>query len=189
MTVCRASYWRCGFIVIPAIAFFLWLYGLGVFYAYIHHYGHHQHIEHKDGVVFTGSPGRIHSGLKLLRAKKLNRLLISGVSPHAHKKLMNEAKHLPVYFGPKAGNTRGNIEETCAWAEQENLSALTVITTDYHMPRSLLLFHRYAPHIDVRAYCLKTPKITRFTQGFREYQKFLWSLLWGHSARMSETCN
>ena len=181
----RVFGWKCGFTLALSIFFFIWLYGLGVFYAYIHWCGRYQHIEYKDGVVFTGSSGRIQSGLKLLREKKLSRLLISGVSPHARTKLMHETNHLPVAFGPQAGNTRGNVEEACAWAAQEKLSALTVITTDYHMPRSLLLFHRYAPHISVRAYCLKTPIITQITHGFREYQKFLWSILWGHTARMS----
>ncbi|WP_052545615.1 YdcF family protein [Candidatus Hepatobacter penaei] len=158
----------------------LWLYGLGLFYAYIHFCGCHQHIRYQDGVVFTGSPGRIQSGLSLLRKKKLRTLFISGVRPTSKHRLFDKTKGLTVSFGFDAGNTRGNIEETRMWAKRHNLSHVTLITADYHMPRCLLLFRRYANHIGTHSYCLKTPLHERIVHGFQEYQKFLWSCVWGH---------
>ena len=184
MMVFSRSCWGYSAILSSGIVFFLWLYGLGIFYAYIHHCGHHQQIEHKDGVVFTGSPGRIHSGIKLLREKKLKCLFISGISPRSQQTLQHQTPFLPISFGFKAANTRGNIEETCCWARKKNISHITVITADYHIPRCLLLFRRYATHLNVRPYCIKTPLPKRFTHAFREYQKFLWSFLWGNTAKM-----
>ncbi len=110
-------------------------------------------------VVLTGGPERVRQGLDLLRAGLAGKLFISGVYEG-----VDVAKILSVSgegsadlaccieLGHDAADTVGNARETAAWIEAGDYRSLRLVTSDYHMPRSLAVFRRAMPHVDLIAH-------------------------------------
>lgn len=99
-----------------------------------------------DGiVVLTGGVARVDEAVKLLNAKKGERLLISGVHPSASRAVLaktfavdEDRFNCCVDIDHKALDTVGNAVETADWVAAHGYHSLLVVTNDYHMPRSLL---------------------------------------------------
>ncbi|GGZ34517.1 MULTISPECIES: YdcF family protein [Asticcacaulis] len=141
-------------------------------------------------VALTGaSDMRIREGMRLLERRKGERLLISGVN-----KEVRRPELLPVTDGSKrlydccvdlgfdAVDTVGNAAEIAAWARAKDYDDLIVVTSDYHMPRSLLEIKQALPEATLHAYPVATPSLDarawwKSTSGSRvlviEYCKYL----------------
>jgi uncharacterized SAM-binding protein YcdF (DUF218 family) len=52
-------------------------------------------------------------------------------------------------IGHQAQNTPGNAIETARWMRREGYHSLRLVTSWYHMPRSLLEFERAMPGVDI----------------------------------------
>ena len=100
-----------------------------------------------DGIVaLTGSSNaRITAAMKLLEDGKATRLLVSGVNREASRAdIKGVAKATRRYYdccvdlGFEATDTVGNARETAEWAKAMRFSSLTIVTSDYHMPRAML---------------------------------------------------
>ena len=107
-------------------------------------------------IVLTGGRGRVHQGLELLSQKRAKKLFISGVYRGIDvKELLRVSRQSPeelaccVSLGYQADDTRGNAVETAAWMRDQNLGSLRLVTSAYHMPRSLLEFRRAMPDITI----------------------------------------
>ncbi len=106
-----------------------------------------------DGiVVLTGGGQRIREAGKLLGAGRAKRLLVTGINqrtkPHQILKLSGLEKALfecCVDLGYEALDTVGNAAETHAWAREKKFTTLIVVTSNYHMPRSLAELSRKLP--------------------------------------------
>lgn len=93
-------------------------------------------------VVLTGGADRrIEAGLALLRKGLGRRMLISGINRKlkpdeflAHLELPDPSR---IDLGYEALDTIGNAVETSRWADRHNYTRLIVVTSSYHMPRSL----------------------------------------------------
>jgi uncharacterized SAM-binding protein YcdF (DUF218 family) len=103
-------------------------------------------------VVVTGGEDRIGAALGLLRQRSGRRLLISGVNPRtsaaAIRDQTGERRQLfecCVDIGREASDTIGNAEETRDWAAAHGYRSLIVVTSSYHMPRTLIEFSRAMP--------------------------------------------
>jgi len=115
------------------------------------------HLETTDAVVvLTGGSERVATGIELLKSGHGKKLFISGV----HKKLSleNSFKSMAIpdslsscciALGTKANSTAGNVEETRDWLKAEGFTSIRLVTANYHMPRSLLLFHDAMPDIAI----------------------------------------
>lgn len=110
-----------------------------------------------DGiVVLTGEKGRIHSAVNLLEARYGKRLLISGVSNKVSDKAVLKA-HAPttantyccIDLDRMALDTKGNAKYTAEWAKQYDFNRVIIVTSSYHMPRSLDHFRRAMPTVDL----------------------------------------
>lgn len=110
-------------------------------------------------VALTGGSARIAAALGLLQQGKGKRLLISGVN--ADTKMKDIASMHPEKAGlfeccvdldQIAENTHGNAVETVKWMQQNNYSSLIIVTSAYHMPRSLLEFRRQMPDAELFAF-------------------------------------
>jgi uncharacterized SAM-binding protein YcdF (DUF218 family) len=102
-------------------------------------------------VVLTGGRLRLEAGLDLLGAGRARKLFVSGVNPHVDRiELMRAAGHADsdlsrIVIGHDADNTLGNARETAGWMHQQGYRSLRLVTSWYHMQRSLLEFERAMP--------------------------------------------
>ena len=103
-----------------------------------------------DGiVVLTGGAQRINQAVRLLDDGAAHRLLISGVYPAttgAQIQQLTSAE--PALFeccvdiGHDAIDTRGNANEAAQWVNEHEYEDVIVVTSNYHMPRSLMELER-----------------------------------------------
>ncbi|KAB0677029.1 YdcF family protein [Aureimonas leprariae] len=109
-----------------------------------------------DGiVVLTGGALRLDQAMDLLKDGKARRLLISGVNPGTSARTLSKLTATDrrlfdccVDLDYAALNTVGNAEMTDRWARRQGFDDLILVTSDYHMPRTLLEFERFA-HVPV----------------------------------------
>lgn len=95
-------------------------------------------------VVLTGGTARIQSALELLADGRGERLLISGVDPKVGRAALARAISAEKrrYFDcctdvDHSLDTSGNAVETRRWVARQGFRSIIVVTSDYHMPRSL----------------------------------------------------
>ncbi len=139
-------------------------------------------------VVLTGATGRIRAGLDLLRTKHGQRLLISGVHPATTSKQLVDATKISkevfrccVDLGRVAKNTIGNALETAAWAKKHKYDSLILVTSSFHMPRTLIEFGHAMPGIKLIPHPVHKPSEKWWTSArtaalyAREYSKLILS--------------
>ncbi|RMF02419.1 MAG: YdcF family protein [Alphaproteobacteria bacterium] len=110
-----------------------------------------------DGIVaLTGGKARIGEAVKLLSRKRAKRLLITGVHPETTSRQLRKLVHgsselfeCCIDLGREARDTRGNAVETRDWARKHNYTSLIVVTSSYHMPRSLVELRRLLPDVEL----------------------------------------
>jgi uncharacterized SAM-binding protein YcdF (DUF218 family) len=115
-------------------------------------------------VALTGGSGiRIAEGVKLVSEGRGGHLLISGVHPDVTREdLISLAGGDPevwaccVTIGHAAETTLGNAEETAAWAYENGYDDLILVTSDYHMARSLLVLQDAMPDITLEPWPVRT---------------------------------
>ncbi len=117
-------------------------------------------------VVFTGGSRRIETAAKLLQSGQGKRLLVSGVfsktSRHALQERTNISKAVfdcCVDIDKKAADTIGNAEEAAKWAKKHGFNKLLIVTSTYHMPRSILEVERRLPDATLIAHPVKAVDI------------------------------
>ena len=120
-----------------------------------------------DGIVaLTGGADRIETALRLFADGKAPRLLVSGVGPGAD--LTEFLRRVPidpallasrVTLGRAATDTVGNAAETAAWARQNNLKTIIVVTAGYHMARAMREIGRELPDVKLRAFPVRPPAL------------------------------
>lgn len=114
------------------------------------------------GVVLTGGHGRITHGLITLYEGRVSRLFITGVNENASNtdlfsstgdklsmKLYQRYKK-QIHVGRDARSTRGNALEVKKFLKgQTHSKSILLITSNYHMPRSLHEFRRVFPGSEI----------------------------------------
>jgi uncharacterized SAM-binding protein YcdF (DUF218 family) len=110
-------------------------------------------------VVLTGGRLRLESGLALLAEGKAKKLFISGVNPRIDRDALLRSLGAPaereaccIVLGREADNTYGNARETAGWLHDEGYRSLRLVTSWYHMRRSLLEFSRAMPRATIIAH-------------------------------------
>ncbi len=105
-------------------------------------------------VVLTGGRGRLSTGLDLLARQRAKRLFVSGVYQTVDvgklfelSRNVSEELRCCVEVGHSADDTAGNAAETAAWVRKNGVRSLRIVTSGYHMPRSLLEFRRAMPGV------------------------------------------
>ncbi|MDY8108514.1 YdcF family protein [Fulvimarina sp. 2208YS6-2-32] len=100
-------------------------------------------------VVLTGGANRIERALALLKAGHGKRLLISGVNKDTSAGAIARTTNTdPRWFAccvdidMAALDTVGNAVEALRWADEHGFDDLILVTSDYHMSRSLIEFDR-----------------------------------------------
>jgi uncharacterized SAM-binding protein YcdF (DUF218 family) len=120
-----------------------------------------------DGiVVLTGAATRIPDAIELLAVERGKRLLISGV--HRDTRAREIARLTPLYskyfsccidLDRSALNTFGNALETKRWAREHNFNSLIVVTSNWHMQRSMAELKHQLPDVTLIAFPVISPRV------------------------------
>jgi len=149
----------------------------------------HTAVDLTDGlVIFTGGETRLRVALSLFDQQKARYLLISGVNPDSRlrERLAPLAARSRITLGYDALDTLGNAMETAQWAKQHQIKTLRLITSNYHMPRSLFELRHLLPHIQIYPYPVVGKSFLKpkwwldprpLYLVIQEYNKFLFALL------------
>jgi uncharacterized SAM-binding protein YcdF (DUF218 family) len=120
-----------------------------------------------DGIVaLTGGSSRISDAMKLLADGRGKRLLVTGLNPstsrHDLARTMGNKSYLVeccVDLDYQAVNTIGNAVEAFEWAKKNNFTKLVIVTSNYHMPRTLLELHRVFPEGVFIPHVVESPSV------------------------------
>ena len=138
-------------------------------------------------IVLTGGSNRIKQTLDLffLNFTENHNLLISGAGKGFTKKtILKFIKATPknlkmldccITIENQSTNTHSNAKESYKWIRKNNFKEVTLITSDYHMPRALLEFKQKLNDIKIITFSLKNDPSSWFAN-FKviifEYFKF-----------------
>ena len=147
-----------GLTLLFALATTAWIAGFVVFASTLPNdatLGDPEHVAHSDTiVVLTGGSLRLEAGFDLLEAGAAKRLFVSGVHRGVDvAELLRLQSSAPerlsccIVLGHDAADTIGNARETAAWAEENGIRSIRLVTAGYHMPRSLLEFRAAMPDV------------------------------------------
>jgi uncharacterized SAM-binding protein YcdF (DUF218 family) len=120
-----------------------------------------------DGIVaLTGGSQRIGDAIDLLAQGYGSRLLITGVNDRTSRdeiaRLNPGQRRLfecCVDFDYRARNTIGNAVETRRWVQDHRFRSLIVVTSNYHMPRTLLELEHVLPSARLIPYAVVSATI------------------------------
>ena len=136
-------------------------------------------------VVPTGGEGRIAHGLAVLDAGLAKRMLVTGVDREvkpgefaAQFGVAEDQLDCCITLGFAAVDTRSNASETAKWVEDNGVTSLRLVTTDWHMRRAAGELSRTLPD-NVEVVRDAVPSEPSFGSLFLEYHKLLASWVAG----------
>ena len=158
------------FLTLIAAIVLMWLVGLFVFAGRVQDFTPANEPDRADAIVALTGPSaeRVNAAIRLLELDKGERLLISGVNREVRRQELraltpgsSKLFNCCVDLGFEAENTVGNASEIAAWARRHDYQRLIVVTSDYHMPRSLLEVRSALPGVVMVPYAVGTPTLDR----------------------------
>ena len=156
------------FMTLIAVVALMWLVGLFAFAERVRGLTPAPEPARADAIVALTGPSaeRVNAAIRLLEQDKGRRVLISGVNRDVRRKELraltpgsSKLFNCCVDLGFEAENTVGNAQEIAAWARSKHYDSLIVVTSDYHMPRSLLEIRGAAPGVKLIPYAVSTPSL------------------------------
>ncbi|MCK0069157.1 YdcF family protein [Kordiimonas laminariae] len=133
-------------------------------------------------IVLTGGPNRLETGITLLENKVAGRMLISGVHEDVRpSELAVRTGANPDLFaccidlGYAADSTIGNAQESAEWVHKNSFQTILLVTSDYHIQRSLILFRKHLPDTSITA--VSVPTKLPVLKLAKEYNKYLITLV------------
>lgn len=131
------------FLLAATLVVTLWLGGFVLFVHQINSYAINEEEITDALVVLTGGRNRIKEGIRLLNDNKAAKLFISGVPKHVTLEDIEANSGITadnpqqVELGFYATNTIQNATEITEWIAENNIHSIRLITSNYHIPRSL----------------------------------------------------
>lgn len=144
-------------------------------------------------IVFTGGENRVQSGIDLISNNVGKRLFISGVNPDTNifdisEQILSDEDLLNccIDLGKKANNTIENAIESIDWIKNNNYKNVIIVTSNYHMKRSLFILKNFdrsinfIPH-NVQSKFLQNKNITIYAKMktiISEYSKLTYTRIY-----------
>ena len=156
------------FLTLIAVVALMWLVGLFAFAERVRSLTPAPEPARADAIVALTGPSaeRVNAAIRLLEQDKGRRVLISGVNRDVRRQELRALTpgssrlfNCCVDLGFEAENTVGNAQEIAAWARSKGYDSLIVVTSDYHLPRSLLEIRGAAPGVKLIPYAVSTPSL------------------------------
>lgn len=142
-------------------------------------------------IALTGGRNRIAEAARLLNEGAADKMFISGVDKQSSfaairkRQGISIADERRVAIGKKATNTVENAAETREWIRANNIKSIRLVTSNYHIPRSIAEFKAQNPGITIIGHPVYSEKVEKkwwkswhtFSLIFAEYNKFLYVYL------------
>lgn len=174
--------------ILGGLGFAAWLAGFAVFAYKINHYPTEFETQTEAIVVLTGGRYRISEGMKLLNSGLAPELFISGVEKNTSlaeigkKQAIDFNNGREISVDKKSTNTVENAEETREWLKRHRIKSIRLVTSNYHMPRSLAEFRYHNPGLKIIPHPVFSDYVARewwksaksFYLIASEYNKFLY---------------
>lgn len=143
------------FIIAALCLFLLWFAGFLWFNHQINSYENTAGIKTDAIVALTGGRNRISNAVALLNDGAAEKLFISGVSKQTSLTQIEQLNDLrirqkqKVQTGNEAKDTIGNAIEADEWIKKNNIRSIRLVTSNYHLPRSILEFRHRSPEVSI----------------------------------------
>jgi len=170
MSYCIKVLKAVGRLVVILLA--IWLLGLFAFLAAIPKPSTDVVGEAQAVIVLTGGSGRLETGLEVFAKSSAEKILISGVGFKVTKKdiIKNFSKSEEsqkinpdnIILGSIADSTISNAIEAKIFMDLHGYKSLRLVTSNYHMPRSMLIFKMYMPDYEIIPYPVGAETISLF---------------------------
>ena len=130
-------------------------------------------------IVPTGGPGRIARGLDIVERDLAKQLFVSGVDPEvkpgefaAEFDVSRRTMDCCVTLGYLAVDTRSNAGEAAQWLKENDFTSVRLVTTDWHMARTVSEFSSALPEGTVieKDAVVSSPELATL---FLEYNKLI----------------
>ena len=170
--------------------FLLWLGGFIVFQQYIRKRPIDATTKTDAIVVLTGGRNRIAEAVMLYNKGLSEILFISGVEPHVNFKSLEkqnnvkiERERAHVLLGKEATNTIENAVEVSEMIRRNHIKSIRLVTSYYHMPRSLVEVKALAPDVEILEHPVYSKNVSKrwwkrpksFYLIASEYHKFIFA--------------
>ncbi|MBQ8481321.1 MAG: YdcF family protein [Alphaproteobacteria bacterium] len=180
------KYWLIALVVFDCI-FVPWFCGFLWFGQKINDYNDYA-LKYTDAiVVLTGGRNRISRAVELVNNNMAEHLFISGVEKNTSLKDILKGLKISVdnpekvELGYKATNTIENAREIKEWIENNDIKSVRLITSNYHIPRSLAELKAYNLPLDIEVTPVYSENVANywwqswgtFKLIFGEYNKYL----------------
>lgn len=176
----------------PAIAIIsLWIIGFFHFAWQINNFNIDL-LTHTDAIItLTGGRNRITEAIKLLQKGFAPRLFISGVAKDISFQNIKNTQNISlsnspnIDIGHNATNTIENAIESNRWILKNNIKSIRLVTSNYHIPRSVVEFTKQNNSIKIIIHPVYSEKIEKkwwtslrtFSLIFEEYNKLLYAYI------------
>ena len=142
-------------------------------------------------VVLTGGRNRVGKAVHLLNAERADKLFISGVFKNTSLEELQNRGDVEIFnseqvtLDKEAKNTVENAKITAEWIKDHNIKSIYLVTSNYHMPRSMVEFRYYNPKLEIIPYPVYSDKMDKkwwknwksFKLLAGEYNKFIYVLI------------
>lgn len=177
---------RLSYLLLAAIA--AWLAGLCVFNSRINSFEINREEKTDAIVVLTGGRNRLKEAIELLNGGLAEKLFISGVSRGISLQELQKKQQVAIKgageitLDEKSTNTVENAIETARWLQDNHIASIRLVTSNYHMPRSMDEFRVHNPGLQILVHPVYSDKVARhwwktwrsFMLIASEYNKFLY---------------
>lgn len=170
---------------------FCWLVGLMIFDYKINHLNQDTTTKTDAIVVLTGGRHRLAEAVDLLNKGMAEKLFISGVPANVS---LNELKRRgdikiaakgEITLDKIATNTFENARETSNWIKEKDIKSIRLVTSNYHLFRSLVEFRRWNRDLKIILHPVYSEKVAtswwKSLDSFyflaSEYNKFLFAFV------------
>lgn len=162
-----------------ALTFSVWLIGLAIFCVYALSLQSENNKPQDAVVVLTGGNNRIGTALSIFQKHHAKYMLISGVNKKVKKEKL--LRDLPpeqqdrITLGYDAEDTVGNAREISNWIERKDISSILLITSFYHMPRSIFEIGQKNPALKIAPWPVFPTEFDQSVEWIKT--RYAWQLL------------